>query len=181
MERLHIVPGFRAAMTLANLRADLQRYAAEEASGPLPGATESGFETAVEFVAEAEASGEYEVHCRIDRHETLDGRFALVVDYKHSAASRINTLVREHEAGERIQGPLYLVGLERGQGLEPGGMVYWGLRGATSIGDWIREGVLPDAAIPDSVEVVSEGALRELLERAEQSAAGLSPICNHSI
>ena len=174
LAELHLRPGFRSAMVLANLEGDLERFVSEPLAAGLPGAVESGHETEVEYVIEDDDAGAFQVFGRIDRFETLDGDYAVVIDYKHSAANRIKTLVKEHADGRRVQGPLYLLGLREREGrkLKPGAMLFWGLRGETSIGGWVAEGMPAEADLPGGVELLSDAELDDRLRAAARVAAG---------
>jgi RecB family exonuclease len=103
---------------------------------------------------------------RIDRlDQSPDGR-ALVIDYKYSAAGRIQDHVEGAESGEKVQAGLYLAAARRAFGLEPAGMLYCGVKKRVTWGGW-------HASIP-GLEEIGERCLPQLLEdlirAAEQSA-----------
>ena len=65
---------------------------------------------------------------RIDRLEIGPRNQALVIDYKYSPGNKIRDRVDESEAGNLVQGGLYLLAAERALGLDPVGMLYCGLK-----------------------------------------------------
>jgi ATP-dependent helicase/DNAse subunit B len=112
-----------------------------------------------------EEAGEepFRVTGRIDRYEVSDSGAAVVVDYKYSRPARLQKLIQEHERGFRLQGPLYLLGLERQMGHTPAGMVFYGLRGETSRRGWYISGIgLRDPVLDER----SPQEFRALLDRA---------------
>ncbi len=99
---------------------------------------------------------------RMDRLEIGPGDQALVIDYKYSPGSKIRSRVEESEAGNLVQGGLYLLAAERALGLQPAGMLYCGLKKDVSWGGW-------HASIPglgQIGEARTVEALRELMESA---------------
>jgi ATP-dependent helicase/DNAse subunit B len=102
---------------------------------------------------------------RIDRLEIGPQNQALVIDYKYSPGNKIQERVDESEAGNLVQGGLYLTAAER-LGLNPVGMLYCGLKKEVTWGGW-------HVSIP-GLERIGESrtpeALRELMDDASQRA-----------
>jgi ATP-dependent helicase/DNAse subunit B len=102
---------------------------------------------------------------RIDRLEIGPQNQALVIDYKYSPGAKIQERVDESEAGNLVQGGLYLLAAERA-GLDPVGMLYCGLKKDVSWGGW-------HVSLP-GLERVGESrtpeALRELMNDASRRA-----------
>ncbi|HYM12510.1 MAG TPA: PD-(D/E)XK nuclease family protein [Bryobacterales bacterium] len=129
------------AMRIELLR-DLERFAKDQSARGLavgfrPGQPESRFL----YVVEEAGEEPFRVTGRIDRYEVSDSGAAVVVDYKYSSPARVQKLVEEHQQGFRLQGPLYLLGLERQMGHVPAGMVFYGLRGEASRRGWYVSGL----------------------------------------
>ena len=103
---------------------------------------------------------------RIDRLEIGPRNQALVIDYKYSPGNKIRERVDESEAGNLVQGGLYLLAAERALGLDPVGMLYCGLKKEVSWGGW-------HVSVP-GLERVGESrtpeALRELMDDASRRA-----------
>jgi ATP-dependent helicase/DNAse subunit B len=103
---------------------------------------------------------------RIDRLEIGPRDQALVIDYKYSPGSKIRSRVEESEAGNLVQGGLYLLAAERALGLQPAGMLYCGLKKEVSWGGWHVSipglGGIGEARTPK--------ALRELMDDAARIA-----------
>lgn len=112
-----IPPGYRTEALRAQMLRDLERFAADT-SHPIGAGTE------VELPVQFEMDGELALRGRIDRLDrTPDGK-ADVIDYKYSKKAADYA-----KSPDRLQGPLYLLAVERALGLEPGAMTYCGLRG----------------------------------------------------
>ncbi len=75
---------------------------------------------------------------RIDRLDVLAGRRALVIDYKYSSAERLRELVAAHEAGQKVQGGLYLAAVREALNYKykPAGVLFCTLRGETKWNGW---------------------------------------------
>lgn len=171
LERLHLRPGYRTAVFEDALAADLERFAKEPLSMPLAGSRHGGFEEKVSYVMESGPDGEITISGKVDRYDTVDGGMALVIDYKHSAPSRIKDLVAGHEKGTHLQGFLYLQGIQEQLGLKPAGMMFCSLKGQTTAGGWVLRGVLPNDAIPDGVEVLEQQHWVRLIAQGVEAAA----------
>ena len=169
-DRESIQPSFRTAVTFNNLRADLENFAQQEASRDGATVRERLFETKVEFVVEAPEQEPFQLNGRIDRYELFEENLAVVVDYKYSAKAGMDKLAAAHEQGRRVQGALYLLGLEQVRGVKPGGIRYWGLRGDTTRVGWIST-ELGGEALDGKEKPVSPGELREILHQASETTA----------
>ena len=165
-----IPENFRTLAALYHIEEDLARFCAEETAGGIPGATDQAYEADFEYLAERDEGDNLLIRGRIDRYEVFGEEYAFVVDYKYSRGQRIRDLVRGYDAGRSVQGPLYLLGLEKELGLRPAGMQFWGLRGDVTRRGWIVEGRLPDAFVHrDDIKVTENtfrGILNQGLERA---------------
>ena len=95
---------------------------------------------------------------RIDRVDKLpDGR-VLITDYKYSGAQGIrDRLTNEH----LLQGPLYMLAMQRIENREPAGMIYCGLKRHVQCGGWTGS--------ISGLNVKTEPLTAELLTRAEQT------------
>ena len=166
----HIPTTFRTLAALYRIEEDLERFCGEAAAGGVPGATAQGYEADFQYLAERDEGENLLIRGRIDRYEILGEEYAFVVDYKYSRKERIRKLVQGYDEGSSVQGPLYLLGLEKELGLRPAGMQFWGLRGDVTRRGWIVEGRLPDAFIHrDDIKVTENtfrGILNQGLERA---------------
>ena len=103
---------------------------------------------------------------RIDRLDAGPRDQALVIDYKHSAPKKIRDLIKEHAAGERVQGGLYLAAARKQFGLEPAGMLYCGLRGEVAWDGWH----IAIAGLEAAGESTTKARLEELISSAEATA-----------
>ena len=103
---------------------------------------------------------------RIDRLDVSPANQALVIDYKYSAGDKIRQRVEESDAGNLVQGGLYLLAAERQFGLIPAGMFFCGLRNGVTWEGW-------HAPVP-GLEAVGESTtparLRELMDTAARRA-----------
>ncbi len=103
---------------------------------------------------------------RIDRLDLLPQNQALVIDYKYSAANKIRERTGDDEAGNLVQGGLYMLAAERVFGLKPAGMLYCGLRKGVSWEGWH----VPVAGLERTGSVVSRGILDEMTRAAAAKA-----------
>jgi ATP-dependent helicase/DNAse subunit B len=153
-----IPPGYR----LESMRIEMLRGLREFALNPRLAdgwvtESERGFELPVDEMTL--------VRGRIDRCDVSpDGR-AVVIDYKWASKVRVSELVKEHELGMRVQGGLYLAAVARVFGWRPEGMFYWSIR-EDALDGW-HTGL---AQFEGSGAARTEGAMRELISQAEQTA-----------
>ena len=171
LERLHLRPGFRTAVIEDALAADLERFATEDLSKPLPGSQHGEFEQQVSYLMERSAEGEVRVGGRLDRYDTVAGGMALVIDYKHSTADRLKKLVAGHEKGTNVQGFLYLQGLAEEKGLKPAGMIFCSLKNETTVRGWVRRDVFRNAAVAKDVETLDPEHWERLVANGVAAAA----------
>lgn len=151
---------FRAEALEMELRADLERFARFERDRPKPaGFTPGAPESDIEYLLE----DGLRITGRIDRHEVSAAGAVVVVDYKYSTAQRLKTICREQEQGLRVQAPLYLLGLEKERGLQPAGMLFYGLRDEPSRHGWLARGLAPD---DPELEVLPPAEFRAMLDAA---------------
>ena len=106
---------------------------------------------------------ELTIRGRIDRLETGPGGEALVIDYKYSG--QVADKVEQNEAGELVQGGLYLLAAERVFRLEPTGMLYCGVKKKVAWEGWHA---IP--ALREVGEFSKPTRMRELAENAARSA-----------
>jgi len=156
---------FRAEALKTQLLADLERFAAQERRQGLPTGFQPGRpESAFEYVVDAGVDPPFRIAGRIDRYEVSGAGAAVVIDYKYSRSLRLERLVRESEAGLRVQAPLYLLGIEKQYGLAPAGMLFYGLRREVSRKGWLLDSL---ATAEDSgIERRTAAGLRAMLEAA---------------
>lgn len=139
-----IPEGYRTEALRAQLLRDLERFAADT-SRPASAATQ--VELPVEFALDSEVS----LRGRIDRLDrTPDGR-GHVIDYKYS--KKASDYAKDID---RLQGPLYLLAVEKVLGWEPGGMTYCGLRGAVQYVDQHVPPERREAAVETTLRVIGE-------------------------
>jgi RecB family exonuclease len=140
----NVRPGYRTEALRGQMLRDLERFAADT-SFP----TSAG--TRVELPFQFEVEGEVAVRGRIDRLDRTDDGRAHVTDYKYS--KKASEYAR---SPDRLQGPFYLLAVEKAFGLEPGGMMYCGLRGGVQ---YIKQPVTRerlDAALETTLRVIGE-------------------------
>ncbi len=136
---------------------------------------ELGWETRAEEKFEFALLPGVKVHGRIDRLEIErleierleadDRRRALVIDYKYSAGSKVKEHVEQSEAGNKVQGGIYMLAAERALGLEAVGMLYCGLKKGVHWGGWH----LSIPALTRIGEARNAEGLRELVDGAERT------------
>jgi ATP-dependent helicase/DNAse subunit B len=131
---------------------------------------ELGWETRAEEKFEFALLPGVKVHGRIDRIEVgrLDvgqRKQALVIDYKYSAGSKVKEHVEQSEAGNKVQGGIYMLAAERALGLEAVGMLYCGLKKGVHWGGWH----LSIPALTRIGEARNAEGLRELVDGAERT------------
>jgi hypothetical protein len=103
---------------------------------------------------------------RIDRIDVGPRKEALVIDYKYSAATKIQERVDQHAAGNLVQGGLYLLAAEKAFGLDPAGMLYCGLRKEVMWDGWHRS--IP--GLESLGESCTASMLRDLMNTAAAKA-----------
>jgi ATP-dependent helicase/DNAse subunit B len=113
-----IPPGYRTEWLRTQMRADLERFAAFPERPP-------GAGTCAELPFEFDVTETLAIRGRIDRLDRGPDGKADVVDYKYS--KRAGEYARNENL---LQGPLYLMAVEKALGLQAGTMSYCGLRGA---------------------------------------------------
>ena len=160
---------FQAEAMRLQLISDLRNFAAREQatgapSGFQPGEPESSFEcTLME-----NSDRPFRITGRIDRHEISASGAVLVTDYKYSPPARIKGLIEQHEGVEKLQGSLYLLGLEKQRGMIPAGLVFYGLREEIRRSGWFVRDLAPADAELTELEA---GQLREMIDKAAARAA----------
>jgi ATP-dependent helicase/DNAse subunit B len=110
-----------------------------------------------------------DIQGRIDRLEVGPHNQALVIDFKYSAGNKVRERVEDSEAGNLVQGGLYLLAAERALGLEPAGMLYCGLKKGITWGGWHTS--LPGLERVAGLNACTREALRELIDTAAAKAA----------
>ncbi len=161
---------FRTLAALYRIEDDLERFCAERTAGGIPGATRQGYEVDFDYLAERDDGDDLLIRGRVDRYEILGEEYAFVVDYKYSGEQQIRGLVQGHDQGHKVQGSLYLLGLEKQLGLRPAGMQFWGLRGKTTRRGWVVEGRVPEEFIQPTDSKVTENNFRGILNQGLERA-----------
>jgi RecB family exonuclease len=110
-------------------------------------------ETLTEWPFQIAMGDGIEVRGRVDRVDRLPGNRALVVDYKRGKFDITKPNL--------LQGPLYLLAVERGLGLAPAAMLYCSLRRKVALSGWVD----PDARLG----IAGEPLTREWLRQSEQA------------
>jgi putative RecB family exonuclease len=132
--------GYRTEALRTRMRADLERFVAKYGKPAGPGTRiEEPFQFALHDADAVEIRG------RIDRMDSTPAGTADVLDFKYS--KKASEYARDED---RLQGPLYLLAVERAFGLKPGAMFYCGLR--------------------DDVQLKEQTVTRERLAAAEATA-----------
>ncbi|HZS52052.1 MAG TPA: PD-(D/E)XK nuclease family protein [Bryobacterales bacterium] len=164
----HIRLNFRAEAMKLQLLADLERFAESEAAASAPAGYQAGEpEKSFRYTLAAGAGAPVCITGRIDRHELSSSAAAIVTDYKYSRADRITELVKQHEKGEALQGWLYLLGLKNELGVQPAGLVFYGLRKEICRKGWYVPELAPAG---DGLEEASAAQFQQMLGRAEARA-----------
>ena len=112
-----VAHGYRTESLRVRMRADLEQFARE--------GRPAGHGTRVEEPFQFALDDSIQVRGRIDRMDCLPDGTADVLDYKYS--KKASEYARDVN---RLQGPLYLLAVEKVFGYKPGKMSYCGLRGA---------------------------------------------------
>jgi len=162
----NIPAGFQTEVVRYNLEADLERFAAESWAGGIEGALKQGTEEKFEFVVDA-GEEPFTIRGRIDRYYVLEDGLGFVVDYKYSASEKVRKLPKEHFEYAKLQGHLYLLALERAEGLIPAGVRFWGLKKQTAMAGWVNEDRLPEQYRHEKDELLSDGRFHRRLAEAE--------------
>jgi ATP-dependent helicase/DNAse subunit B len=133
-----VIPGYRTEALRTRMRADLERFVAKYGK---PATAGTRIEEAFQFAVDETL----QLRGRIDRMDIEpDGR-ANVVDFKYS--KRASELAKDED---RLQGPLYLLAVEKAFQRKAGSMFYCGLR--------------------DDVQIKEQTVTRERLAAAEATA-----------
>jgi ATP-dependent helicase/DNAse subunit B len=169
LEASSVARSFQTELLRFNLRSDLVRFAQESLANPMGDPAQQRCETDIRYAIDDERK--LIISGRIDRYDVFGDNAGLVVDYKYSSDSRVDTLIKEHDQGVRLQAPLYLLGLQRNFGIRPAGMRFWGLRRKTSVKGWIDESIFPrEQIIEKGDQALSSEALQSKLEDALKKA-----------
>jgi ATP-dependent helicase/DNAse subunit B len=130
--------GYRIEALRTRMRADLERFVTEYGR---PAGAGTRIEEPFQFALEDSV----EIRGRIDRMDCTPEGAADVLDFKYS--KKASEYARNED---RLQGPLYLLAVEKAFGLKPGAMFYCGLR--------------------DDVQLKEQTVTRERLAAAEVTA-----------
>jgi ATP-dependent helicase/DNAse subunit B len=139
-----IPPGYRTESLRAQMLRDLERFAADP-SHPIGAGTE------VELPVQFDLDGDVSLRGRIDRLDRKPDGTADVIDYKYSKKASDYA-----KSTDRLQGPLYLLAVQKALGLEPGGMTYCGLRGAVQYVEQPVSRERREAAVETTLRVIGE-------------------------
>jgi ATP-dependent helicase/DNAse subunit B len=185
----------RSAALVRRAEADCERYLRREAAAATPGFEPSAFELAFGFERREEdedeglpalelGDGEVRVRGLIDRIDVSPGGEALVRDYKGtidvaSSVERWRESEDEPLHGRTLQAALYMLAVQRLQGLDPVGGLYVPLRrrDAESKARGVLKADSPAAAlaagaVPEA-DVLEPEAFERLLAEAEARAVEL--------
>lgn len=163
LAELNLDTSFRAEQLRLALRADLERFAAEQdVAQELIDGAEASFESDCEYRVDGPGSAVL-VRCRIDRYDIDSQRGCYVTDYKYARPDRVKTLLKEHLSGDQLQLPLYLAALAQELDCEPAGMALCGLKGETSYEGLARDGT-------GGLTAVGADELNGLVDRARLEA-----------
>jgi ATP-dependent helicase/DNAse subunit B len=127
-QEARVPEGYRREAVRLELLANLRRFPREELC--------FGVEQTLEMPFEWPFHEGLTLCGRIDRLDVLAGGRALVIDYKYSSAGRLRELVAAHEAGEKVQGGLYLAAVWEALGYKPAGVLFCTLRGGMKWNGW---------------------------------------------
>jgi ATP-dependent helicase/DNAse subunit B len=133
-----VASGYRTETLRTRMRADLERFV-EKYGKP------AGAGTRIEEPFQYALDDETEIRGRIDRMDTMPDGTTDVLDFKYS--KKASEFARNED---RLQGPLYLLAVEKKFGGRPGAMFYCGLR--------------------DDVQLKEQTVTRERLAAAEATA-----------
>jgi ATP-dependent helicase/DNAse subunit B len=154
-----VAPCYRTEALRQQMRADVERLANDTSRPPVAG---TRLEEPVEFAL----SDTVVLKGRIDRLDPApDGR-ADVIDYKYT--KNASDYARDEN---RLQGPLYLLAVEKVFGLDPGTMYYCGLRGAVK---YVAQEVQPER-VRSAVETTLAAAGEIRAGNAAPRPADLGP------
>ncbi len=164
-EEEHINLNFRAEAMKLQLLADLERFAESETAAGAPAGYHAGEpEKSFRYTLAGGAGAPVCITGRIDRHELSSSAAAIVTDYKYSRPDRITELVKQHAEGEALQGWLYLLGLKNQLGVQPAGLVFYGLRKEICRKGWYVSELAPAG---EGLDAASAQEFQQWLERAE--------------
>ncbi len=160
IEEQRVPVGFRSEAERLLMQRVLTRFAAD------PHMLD-GWELHLERKVDLQLREDVRITGRVDRFEVSPKGGLVVLDYKYSGSSGVDTIIQGHKDGKNVQSSIYLLALARELGLTPAGMFYWGLKALKkpAIDGWYVD--LPDwKGGEDSVQ-------EELDERLEASAAAV--------
>jgi ATP-dependent helicase/DNAse subunit B len=149
----HMVPaGYRTEALRRQMLDDIQRFVDKGIFSGL---------ASVEIIPERDFNmtlgDTVAVKGRIDRVDRLpDGR-VLITDYKYSGAQGIRDRLTKEQL---LQGPLYMLAMQRIENRQPAGMIYCGLKRHVQCGGWTDT--------ISGLNLRTEALTPELLTRAEQ-------------
>ncbi len=150
-----IPPGYRTELFRAQMLADLRRFAADtQWPEGLESMTEQEFTFAI--------NGGPTVRGRMDRLDRTPDGLGFVIDYKYSKQAK-ERLTNDN----LLQGPLYLMALERAFDLKPGGMFYCSLRDDVKYAGWSQAAGLGLKYTPFTPEWLDAAAQRSTVAASE--------------
>jgi ATP-dependent helicase/DNAse subunit B len=118
-----IPAGYRTAVYRTEMLNNLRRFT-EDLQWP------TGFQSATEKEFTFALGNGVMIRGRMDRLDTRDDGLGFVIDYKYSKTKK------QLSSPNLLQGPLYLLAVERAFGLKAGGMLYCNLRDEVKYAGW---------------------------------------------
>jgi RecB family exonuclease len=161
VQKYSIPSGYHTAFWRETMRQDLRNFI-QDTQWP------AGFESVMEQSIEFALDSGVRIKGRADRIDSTPDGVAFVIDYKYS---KMKSKARLAEPN-LLQGPLYLLGVERALKFIPGGMLYCTLGGDTvTYGGW-SDRPLGDIRIQPLTREWMEGAASRSASAAAEIAAG---------
>jgi ATP-dependent helicase/DNAse subunit B len=155
-QRARVVEGYRTEAVRLELARHFDAFLNDRQVTP-------GWTSRVEEKFQTALSPALAIRGRIDRIDVGPQGQALVIDYKYSAGHKIRERVEECDAGNLVQGGLYLLAAEKAFDLKPAGMLYCGLKKEVVWDGW-------HAAIA-GLEGIGETSTRARLDELMKDAA----------
>ena len=124
-----IPKSYRTEAVRLELRRNLQGFLADKSFQlGWPSRTEQSFELAL--------GPDLIIRGRLDRIDVSPSGRALVIDYKYSAANSVREKADDTEAGDLVQGGLYMLAAQQALGYQPVGMLFCGLKKEVTWAGW---------------------------------------------
>ena len=169
-EQNRIPAGYHTERLRQAMRDDLERFAADATWPRL------NFRSRMEEKFEFPLDESLRIAGRIDRVDTAaDGR-TYILDYKYSAAQRLQQMLKN---GDQFQAPLYLMAAEKVLGAKPAGVFYVGLKGAVAYAGWSEAPFLEADPMPEEWLAGAARRALHLVEEIRQGRIAAAPLNTH--